>query len=62
MAGVGADTELYNLNGQLRKAAAVSSRVRNVSAARGTVVFATGRVIHRVDAKTGAVTTLSSSR
>lgn len=54
--------ELYNLNGRLRKAAAVSSSVRNVSAAGRDVVFATGRVIRRLDARTGAVTALATAR
>jgi dipeptidyl aminopeptidase/acylaminoacyl peptidase len=58
----GLRVELYNLNGRLRKAAAVSSRVLNLSAAGRTVVFARGLVIHRMDARTGAVTTLATAR
>lgn len=54
--------ELYNLNGSLRRAATVSSRARNLSAADGSVVFATGRVIRRLDAKTGVVSALSTAR
>jgi Tol biopolymer transport system component len=58
----GVRVELYNLNGSFRKAAAVPANVRNVSAAGRTVVFATGRVIRRMDAITGAVTTLATAR
>jgi Tol biopolymer transport system component len=59
---LGARVELYNLDGRLRTAAAVSSSVRNVAAAGRTVVFATGRVIRRLDARTGAVTVLATAR
>jgi WD40-like Beta Propeller Repeat len=58
----GVRVELYNLNGSFRKAAAVPANVRNVSAAGRTVVFATGRLIRRLDARTGAVTTLATAR
>jgi len=58
----GVRVELYNLNGRLRTAAAVSSSVRDVSAAGRTVVFATGHVIRRLDARTGAVTALATAR
>ena len=58
----GVRVELYNLNGSFRKAAAVPATVRNVSAAGRTVVFATGRLIRRQDARTGAVTTLATAR
>jgi Tol biopolymer transport system component len=58
----GARVELYNLNGRFRTAAAVSSSVRTVSAAGRTVVFATGHLIRRLDARTGAVTTLATAR
>jgi Tol biopolymer transport system component len=54
--------ELYNLNGSFGKGAAVPANVRSVSAAGRTVVFATGRVIRRLDARTGAVTTLATAR
>jgi Tol biopolymer transport system component len=54
--------ELYNLNGQLRAAAAVPRSVRSVSAAGRTIVFATSRLIRRLDARTGVVTTLVTPR
>lgn len=58
----GVRVELYNLNGRFRKAAAVPASVRNVSAAGRNVVFAAGRVIRRLDARTGAVTALATAR
>jgi WD40-like Beta Propeller Repeat len=58
----GVRLELYNLNGSLRTAAAVSARVSNLSAAGRSVVFATGHAIRRLDARTGAVTTLATAR
>ena len=58
----GLRVELYNLNGSFRKAAAVPANVRNVSAAGRTVVFATGRLIRRLDARTGTVTALATAR
>lgn len=58
----GVRIELYNLNGSLRTAAAVSSSVRILSAAGRTVVFATGHVIRRLDARTGAVTAFATAR
>ena len=58
----GVRVELYDLNGHLRKAAAVPASVRNVSAAGRNVVFAAGRVIRRLDARTGAVTALATAR
>ena len=54
--------ELYNLNGRFRKAVAVPSSMRSVSAAGRNVVFATGRVIRRLDARTGAVTAIATVR
>jgi WD40-like Beta Propeller Repeat len=53
--------ELFNQNGSLRNAVAVPASVRNVSAAGNAVVFATGRVIRRLDARTGAVTELATT-
>jgi hypothetical protein len=58
----GMRVELYNLNGTFRRAAAVLSSVRSISAAGRNVVFATGRVIRRLDARTGAVTALATAR
>ena len=54
--------ELYNLNGRLRTAAAVPASVRNLSASGRSVVFATGRLIRRLDARTGVVATLATAR
>jgi Tol biopolymer transport system component len=51
--------ELYNLDGSFRAGAPVPSGVQNLSAAGRNVVFATGHVIRRLDAKTGAVTVLA---
>jgi len=51
--------ELYNLDGSFRTGAALPSGVQNLSAAGRNVVFATGHVIRRLDAKTGAVTVLA---
>jgi hypothetical protein len=51
--------ELYNLDGCFRTGAALPSGVQNLSAAGRNVVFATGHVIRRLDAKTGAVTVLA---
>jgi WD40-like Beta Propeller Repeat len=47
----GVRVELYDLNGRFRKAAAVPPSVRNLSAAGRTVVFASGRMIRRLDAE-----------
>jgi len=58
----GVHVELYNLNGSLRRAAAVSSRVGSLSAAGRNIVFATGPAIRRLDARTGAVTALAAAR
>jgi TolB protein len=58
----GVRLELYNLNGSFRTAAAVSSSVGSLSAAGRSVVFATGRLICRLDPRTGAVTTLATAR
>ena len=60
--GRGVRVELYDLKGRLRRASAAASNVRNLSAAGRSVVFASGRVIHRLDARTGAVTTLATAR
>ena len=57
----GVRVELHNLNGSFRSAAAVPASVRSVSAAGRTVVFATGHVIRRLDARTGAVTALANA-
>jgi Tol biopolymer transport system component len=54
--------ELFSLNGSFRRAAAVPASARNLSASDGTVVFATGRVIRRLDAKTGVVSVLATAR
>ena len=58
----GLRVELYNVNGSFRSAATVPSSVRNVSAAGHNVVFATGRVIQRLDARTGVVSALATAR
>jgi hypothetical protein len=58
----GLRVELYNLNGSFRSSATVPSSVRNVSAAGHNVVFATGRVIRRLDARTGVVSALATAR
>jgi Tol biopolymer transport system component len=58
----GSRLELYNLNGSFLRAAAVPAGARNLSASDGTVVFATGRVIRRLDAKTGVVSVLATAR
>jgi Tol biopolymer transport system component len=58
----GVRVELYNLNGSFRSAAAVPSGVRKLSAAGRDVVFATGRVIRRLDVRTGVVTALATAR
>jgi TolB protein len=57
----GVRIELYSLNGNLRTAVAVPASVRSLSAAGRTVVFATGRVIRRLDPRTGAVTALATA-
>jgi TolB protein len=54
--------ELYSLNGGRRRAVAVPSSVRSLSAAGRSIVFAAGTVIRRLDARTGAVTTLATTR
>jgi TolB protein len=58
----GARVELYSLNGSRRRAVAVPSNVRNLSAAGRSVLFAAGTRIRRLDARTGAVTTLATTR
>jgi Tol biopolymer transport system component len=58
----GVRVELYSLNGSRRKAVAVPSSVRSLSAAGRSVVFAAGTGIRRLDARTGAVTTLATTR
>jgi Tol biopolymer transport system component len=58
----GVRIELYSLNGTRRRAVAVPSSVRSLSAAGRTVVFAAGTGIRRLDARTGAVTTLATTR
>jgi Tol biopolymer transport system component len=57
----GVRIELYNLNGSFGIGADVPGSVRSLSAAGRTVVFATGRVIRRLDARTGAVTALATA-
>jgi dipeptidyl aminopeptidase/acylaminoacyl peptidase len=54
--------DLYTLNGSLRSATAVPSSVRSLSAAGPNVVFATGRLIRRLDAGTGVVSALATTR
>jgi hypothetical protein len=51
--------ELYDLDGSFRTAAAVPSNAGSLSVVGRNVVFATGHVIRRMDAKTGAVTVLA---
>jgi hypothetical protein len=58
----GLHVELYSLNGSRRRAVAVPSTVRSLSAAGRTVVFAAGTSIRRLDARTGALTTLATTR
>ena len=58
----GVRIEIYSLNGTRRRAVAVPSSVRSLSAAGRTVVFAAGTAIRRLDARTGAVTTLATTR
>jgi hypothetical protein len=59
----GVRVELYSLNGSRRsRAVAVPSSVRSLSATGRSVVFAAGTVIRRLDARTGAVTTLATTR
>jgi Tol biopolymer transport system component len=58
----GVRIELYSLNGTRRRAVAVPSSVRSLSAAGRTVVFAAGTAIRRLDARTGTVTTLATTR
>jgi Tol biopolymer transport system component len=53
--------ELFNLNGSFRSAADVPSGVRSISAAGRNVVFATGRVIRRLDARTGVISALATA-
>lgn len=54
--------DLYDLNGSFRKGAAVPADVGTISAAGRTVVFATGRVIRRLDSRTGVVSVLATAR
>jgi hypothetical protein len=54
--------ELYGLNGRLRFAAGVLPSTHDLSAAGRNVVFVTGHVIRRLDARTGAVKTLVTTR
>jgi WD40-like Beta Propeller Repeat len=58
----GVRVELFDPNGRLRKSAAVPSSIRSISASGRSVVFAAGRAIRRVDAGTGAVSTLATAR
>jgi Tol biopolymer transport system component len=58
----GVRVELYNLNGSFRTATAVPRTVRSLSAAGPNVVFAIGRAIRRLDARTGTLTTLATAR
>lgn len=58
----GVRVELYDLNGSVRTSAAVPKTVRSLSAAGPNVVFAIGRAIRRLDARTGTVTTLATAR
>jgi WD40-like Beta Propeller Repeat len=58
----GVRVELFDLSGRRRAAAAVPTSVRSVSAGGRSVVFAAGRAIRRVDARTGAVSTLATAR
>jgi TolB protein len=58
----GVRVELYNLNGGFRKAAAVPSSARGLSAAGRNVVFATGKIIRRLDARIGVVRRLAKAR
>lgn len=54
--------DFYNLNGTFRKSAAVPATVGTISAAGRNVVFATGLVIRRLDAKTGVVSVLATAK
>jgi WD40-like Beta Propeller Repeat len=54
--------EVHNLGGTIRKAVRVPSSVRSISAAGRNVVFAAGHAIRRLDARTGAVSTLATAR
>jgi dipeptidyl aminopeptidase/acylaminoacyl peptidase len=54
--------DLYTRNGSLRAAAVVPSDVDTISADGRSVVFTTRRVIRRVDARTGRVSTLASAQ
>ncbi len=54
--------DLYNLNGSFHKGAAVPAGVGTISAAGRNVVFATGRVIRRLDSRTGVVSVLATAR
>jgi Tol biopolymer transport system component len=58
----GMRVELYNLDGRLRASVAVPRSVRSISAAGRTIVFATSRLIRRLDARKGVVTTLVTPR
>jgi TolB protein len=58
----GVRIDLYNLNGTLRKGVAVPAGVQTISAAGRNVVFATGVVIRRLDARTGVVSVLTTAR
>jgi hypothetical protein len=59
----GVRIEVYDLDGRLRTAAAVPTGVEGeISAAGRSVVFAAGRAIRRVDARTGVVATLATAR
>ena len=52
--------EVHNLNGSLRKAVPVRASLWSISASGRTVIFATGRAIRRLDARTGIVSTLAT--
>jgi len=58
----GVRVEVFNLNGRLRTSAAVPSSIRGISAAGRSIVFAARRAIRRLDARTGAVSTLATAR
>jgi len=52
--------ELYNLNGQRRNAFGVRSSVNDVASAGDNIIFADRRLIRRLDARTGIVSTVAS--
>jgi len=58
----GVRVEVLDPNGRLRTSAAVPTSIRNLAAAGRSVVFAAGRTIRRVDARTGTVSTLATAR